>query len=243
MLNLKGTFLRLAIAIKFIFISQVFVFQNAYADATPPAIHIEIPNAAWWNKAANSLNPYDTIISPAENLSGLKTLAQVRERMMKSTSQAIHIAIQKSDAVNAYARHQSGINLIIFTTGFIRQFSNDADVLASTLGHEMAHHSLGHIDNKTETVSLISTELVNGQAIKSDKNLKTQRNELAADNAGIDYAIKAGYSACGGYRLFAYLKNNAPHTIDASVSSHPLITERLNLANELNLKTQKGQCS
>ena len=243
MLNLKGIFLRLTIAIKVIFIAQLFVFQNAYADSTPPAIQLDMPNASWWNKVANSLNPYDTNFKATESLSGLKTLALVRERMMKSTSQPIHIAIQKSNAVNAYARQESGYKLIIFTTGFIKQFGNDADVLANTLGHEMAHHVLGHIDNQTETVSLTSPELGNGLQMQSSKMKEAQDNELAADNAGMEYALKAGYSACGGYRLFTYLKNNLPQTMDASKSSHPIITDRLDLANKLNLKAQKGQCS
>ena len=238
MLNVKSVFLRLAIAIKVIFIAQLFVFQNAYADSTSKAIQLEMPNAIWWNKAANSQNPNDIHFNASTNLSGLKTLAQVRERMMKVAPQAVHIAIQKSDTVNAFARQESGYNLIIFTTGFIKRFGHDADVLANTLGHEMAHHALGHIESKSEMVSLASSE-----PASTLHNKTAQVNELAADNAGIEYAIKAGYSACGGYRLFTYLKNNHSHVNDASHSSHPNITERLDLANKLNLKAQKASCS
>ena len=102
----------------------------------------------------------------------------------------------------------------------------------------MAHHALGHIESKSEMVSLASSE-----PISTSTNKTAQVNELAADNAGIEYAIKAGYSACGGYRLFTYLKNNHSHVNDASHSSHPNITERLDLANKLNLKAQKASCS
>jgi len=238
MLNVKGIFLRLRIAIKVIFIAQLFVFQNAYADSTTKAIQLEMPNASWWNKTANSQTPFDTRVIADESLSGLKTLAQVQEHMLKTTAQPIHIAIQKTDTVNAFARYVSGYKLIIFTTGFIRQFGNDPNVLANTLGHEMAHHALGHIDSKAEMVSLASSE-----PISKSTNKVTQVNELAADNAGIEYAIKAGYSACGAYRLFAYLKNNTSHVHEVSQSSHPMASERLDLANKLNLKTQKAFCS
>lgn len=238
MLNLKCIVLKLAIAIKVIFIAQLFVFQNAYAHDPAPAIQLNMPNASWWSKAATSHNPFDTRVNASENLSGLKTLAQVRERMIKSAAQPIHIAIQKSDVVNAFARQESGYNLIIFTTGFIKQFGNDADVLANTLGHEIAHHNLGHIDSKSEIVSLANNELVG-----TLNNKSAQANELAADHAGMEYAIKAGYSACGGYRLFTYLKHNHPQAKDASHSSHPIITERLDLANKLNMKAHQGQCS
>lgn len=238
MFNTKGNVLRLAIAIKVIFIAQLFAIHHAYGDNNTKAIQLEMPNAAWWIKAANSQHPKDIHFNVADNLSGLKTLAQVRERMMKAASQPIHIAIQKSGIVNAYARQESGYNLIIFTTGFIKQFGNDADVLANTLGHEIAHHNLGHIDSKSEIVSLANNELVG-----TLNNKSAQANELAADHAGMEYAIKAGYSACGGYRLFTYLKHNHPQAKDASHSSHPIITERLDLANKLNMKAHQGQCS
>ncbi len=238
MLNLKASIHRLAIAIKVIFIAQLFVFQNAYADSATKAIQLEMPNAAWWIKVANSQNPNDTDFNAASKLSGLKTLAQVREHMIKAISQPIHIAIQKSDAINAFARQESGFKLIIFTTGFIKQFGGDADVLANTLGHEIAHHTLGHIESNLEMVSLASQE-----SVSTLKNTSVQANELAADLAGIEYAIQAGYSACGGYRLFTYLKDSHPQAIDASHSSHPIITERLDLANKLSMKAGKGQCS
>lgn len=238
MFNTKGNVPRLAIAIKLIFIAQLFAIHHAYGDNNIKAIQLEMPNAAWWNKAASSQHPKDIHFNVADNLSGLKTLAQVRERMMKAASQPIHIAIQKSGIVNAYARQESGHNLIIFTTGFIKQFGNDADVLANTLGHEIAHHNLGHIESKSEIVSLVSNESVGALNNKS-----VQANELAADKAGIEYAIQAGYSACGGYRLFAYLNKSHPQSHDMNHSSHPIISERLDLANKLNMRAQKGQCS
>ena len=243
MLNLKRIFIRLTIAIKVIFIAQLFAFQNVYADGAVTTIQLEIPNASWWNKVAHSQNPNDIHFNSAANLSGLKTLAQVRERMSKAASQSVQIAIQQSETVNAYARQESGYNLIIFTTGFINQFGEDADVLASALGHELAHHTLGHINGKSEIVNLTSNETRTPEQKKAAKAIEIQANELAADNDGIEYAIKAGYSACGGYRLFTYLKNHLPQANDASQSSHPIITERLDLANKLNLKAQKGQCS
>lgn len=35
---------------------------------------------------------------------------------------------------------------MVFTQGFLKDFGNDPDVLATTLGHELAHHNLGHTD-------------------------------------------------------------------------------------------------
>lgn len=243
MLNIKSIFLRLAIATKIICVAQIFVYQGAYADSTSPVIQLEMPNSAWWHKVAQSQNPKDIYFNAAANLSGLKMLAQVRERMINVASQPVHIAIQNSGTVNAFARQESGYNLIIFTTGFIQQFGNDADVLANTLGHELAHHALGHINSKSEPESLAHNDSGLVLAKRDVLPREIQAKELDADKAGIEYAIKAGYSACGGYRLFAYLKNTLPHAMDASQSSHPAISERMDLANKINMKLQKGQCS
>jgi predicted Zn-dependent protease len=243
MLNVNVSFLRLAIATKAIFIAQLFIFQIAYADNTPPAIHLEMPNTAWWNKVANSQNPNDIHFNAAVNLSGLKMLAQVRERMIKVALQPVQIAIQKSDTVNAFARKESGFNLIIFTTGFIKQFGNDADVLANTLGHEMAHHIHGHLHGGSGTIGLMKHETSNLTQTKMQSAKESQNNELAADATGIEYAVQAGYSACGGYRLFTYLQNNPIRKNEVSYLSHPRLSERIDLVNKINLQIQKSQCS
>lgn len=243
MLSLKGFFIKLAIAIKVFFIAQLLFPTVSYARPDTPVIHLEMPNASWWNKVANSQSINDLYFDAAQHLSGLKTLAQVRVRMIKLASKPIHIAIQKSNAVNVFAREVSGYNLIIFTTGFIRQFGNDVDVLAITLGHEMAHHHLGHINNKPKIVGLVRPESNYPRQAKTGKATETQRNELDADQAGIEYATHAGYSACGGYRLFSYLQKNEIKGDPDSISSHPHNSERIDLANELNIGTQKTPCS
>ena len=108
---------------------------------------ISIPNEAWWLQAAQ--NP-DVATA---------NLAQVRIRMNRATDFKYTFAFSSHTEINAYATQQNQQSLVIFTKGFIDTFGNDPDVLANTLGHEIAHHQLGHTDTSRQNTRTVAQEV------------------------------------------------------------------------------------
>ncbi len=100
----------------------------------PDQVQVVIPNSEWWASAENS-----TDLST-------RNLAQVRHRMNDVVPVRYTLALSKQPEINAYATRENGLTLVVFTDGFMKTFGADPDVLATTLGHELAHHKLGHTD-------------------------------------------------------------------------------------------------
>jgi len=92
--------------------------------------------------------------------------------------------------INAYAalRKQNGSAqaVVVCYYGLIQQvIQGNPDRLAYVLGHELAHHILGHT-----AISSGNTEFLRATF--------TREQELAADRKGMELAIRAGYSFRGG---------------------------------------------
>lgn len=204
-------------------------------------LNISIPNGQWWeevrqgnDKLATKLN----IQAPAE---ALKTLAQVRKKMLSHAKTTFTVGLIPSNEINAYARVESGYTLIIFTSGFLLRFGNDPDVLATTLGHELAHHVLGHTNHhhshSEKPVYMLTSNSVGASPALSIERRKSaqeiQHNERQADLVGMEWAVKAGYSACGSYRLaegLAEIQSNSSSNL--YLATHPTNLERMETAKQ-----------
>lgn len=230
----------------FIFFQIVFS-HSALSNPSNTQFTVEIPNTSWWlavaNNQANKVPPLNSIARTAD----LETLARVRGRMKKMAQFDFTIAISSSDTINAYAKHQNGMNLIILTSGFIHKFGNDSDAIATTIGHELAHHYYGHAghDHEINAYAPNSTthalqslgELVNKNTSESSVAItqadayKDSRNqEQAADLFGMFLATQAGYSAFGVYKLaqgLQELQRNWQY-----LPTHPSNAERMDAAQK-----------
>jgi len=215
----------------------LFLSQNALSSS----LTISIPNGQWWEEVRQGNSNLATklgIQAPAE---ALKTLAQVRKNMLSNAKTTFTVGLIPSNEVNAYARVESGYTLIIFTSGFLLRFGNDADVLATTLGHELAHHVLGHtnphLGEPEKPVYMLTSNSVGANSalsIERQKSVKDiQHNERQADLVGMEWAVKAGYSACGSYRLaegLAEIQSNPVSNL--YLSTHPSNVERMETAKQ-----------
>jgi predicted Zn-dependent protease len=90
----------------------------------------------------------------------------------------LHLKISDAEAVNAWMCTNGVLeitaNALVFT-------SEDIDMLAGVIGHEVAHWTLGHVRD--------------GQAI--DRSMaKNRLEEIAADYEGFKFMYKAGYNQC-----------------------------------------------
>jgi len=199
----------------------------------------QVPNNAWW-QATNT--------NPAASTSE-KNLAIVREKMMKTVPFPFVVGLSDSSEINAFAQLQNNQRYIIFTNGFIAQFGNDPDVLATVLGHELAHHQLGHtqpdyakdrdvaIDATSQALGMIASYfipfsgLVIGNAAKGVGLTFSRNDERSADEMGMQWAMQAGYSPCGSYRFAAQMKALGESASIPFLSTHPGNNERMENAS------------
>ena len=196
---------------------------------------VQIPNEAWWQSA--STNPSSS--------SSEKNLAQVRQKMQQSVPFPFVVALSDSTEINAYAQLQNNQRYIIVTNGFMIQFGNDPDVLAAVLGHELAHHQLGHtqpdyaknrdmaVDATSQALGMIASYfipfsgLVVGNAAKGVGLTFSRNDERSADEMGMQWAMQAGYSPCGSYRFAAKMNALGEGAAIPFLSTHPGNTERM----------------
>jgi predicted Zn-dependent protease len=212
---------------------------------------VQIPNDAWWQAANN--NP---VSSGAE-----KNLAAVRQKLIKAVPFPFVIGLSDSSEINAYAQLQNNQRYIILTTGFINQFGNDPDVMAAVLGHELAHHQLGHtqadyaknrdlaIDATSQALGMIASYfipfsgLVIGNAAKGVGLNFSRNDERSADEMGMQWAMQAGYSPCGSYRFSAKMNALGEGAAIPFLSTHPGNNERMENASKFSQTQGLTSCA
>jgi predicted Zn-dependent protease len=220
-------------------------------SASKKPMAVQVPNDAWW-QSANT----DPSASSSE-----KNLATVRQQMMKSVPFPFVVGLSDSTEINAYAQLQNNQRYIILTNGFIAQFGNDPDVMAAVLGHELAHHQLGHtqpdyaknrdtaIDVTSQALGMIASYfipfsgLVVGNAAKGMGLTWSRNDERSADEMGMNWAMQAGYSPCGSYRFAAQMNALGEGAAITFLSTHPGNNERMANADRFAQNKKGAPCS
>ncbi|MEM7320478.1 MAG: M48 family metalloprotease, partial [Pseudomonadota bacterium] len=141
--------------------------------------------------------------------------------------------------VNAFqSRDDDGRPVITFTSSLILTVRN-TDELAFVMGHEAAHHILGHIDRQAVNAAtgaaifgeLASITGVTGQAAETAKELGavvgarsySKEFELEADELGTVITLQGGYNPVVGAKFFTLL----PDPGNRFLGTHPPNTERV----------------
>ncbi len=211
-------------------------------------VQVLIPGQDWWTAAENSAN------IPTRNL------AQVRHRMSDVVPMRYTLGLSKQSDINAFATRENGLTLVVFTDGFMKTIGNDPDVLATTLGHELAHHRLGHTDPNRQKNRAVSQEVASsllstvanyfvpfsgllvGPAVKTASLSFNRDDERNADALGMTWALQAGYSPWGTYRLAKKLSDMGEGTALTFLSTHPGNSERMDNAQEFEKSRQQQSC-
>lgn len=228
----------------YLFCLFVILAGCAHGSKKPAEVSVAVPRDDWWPDAARSADP------------ATRNLAQVRERINAIAPIRYKLGISDQPEINAFATKQGGRTLVVFTKGFIQEFGNDPDVLATTLGHELAHHQLGHTDpnrqkDKKLTVELGSqllgtianifvpfSGLLVGPAVQTASLGFDRSDERDADLQGLQWAYAAGYSPCGSYRFSNRMTALGKDTTLVFLSTHPGNSERADNAQAF--ATEKG---
>lgn len=209
------------------------ILSACSAPAKKQDVQIIIPNEAGWQAARENPN------------SAIHHLAKVHARMNEVLPMRYNLGLSEQTEINSYATRQNNLTLIVFTNGFLQSFGNDDDILATTLGHELAHHKLGHTDpnyhkhraaiqdSTSQILGTIASYFVPFSGLLVGPTVRTigltfnRGVERNADDLGMRWAINAGYSPCGSYRLARQLSDMGSGTTIAFLSSHPGNTERM----------------
>jgi predicted Zn-dependent protease len=200
-------------------------------------LSVQVPNEVWWQNASSS---------PATSASD-KNLAAVRQKMQTVVPFSFTVGFADSTEINAYADLHDKQRYVIFTAGFMREFGSDPDVLASVLGHELAHHQLVNV--ASQALGMIASYfvpfsgLVVGNAAKGAGLSFSRDDERAADLQGMQWAQQAGYSACGSYRFATTMNALGEGASLAFLSTHPGNAERMKNAETFVQNNRAAPCS
>ena len=120
----------------------------------------------------------------------------------------------------------------------------------SSLGLEVAHHKLGHTDPSCQKIRAVNQEIASqvlgtiasyfipfsgllvGPAIKTASLSFNRDDEREADELGMTWALQAGYSPCGRYRLPKRLADMDVGTVVTFLSTHSGNSERMDSAEQ-----------
>ncbi|PRY92476.1 peptidase M48-like protein [Donghicola tyrosinivorans] len=136
-----------------------------------------------------------------------------------------------------------GRPVIVFTVALIADARNE-DELAFVLGHETAHHLMGHIDRSNQSAqagALIFGNLASASGLK-DQDLEEAVNlgaqfgarfyakdyELEADRLGTLITYRAGFDPVRGAEFFGRI----PDPGDKFLGTHPPNSERIRVVRE-----------
>ncbi len=157
--------------------------------------------------------------------------------------------VLNANYVNAYTFPGGAMGI---TRGIMTELNNEAE-LAALLGHEIAHVNARHAAQRQGQALVAQAALaglniaaqdarwgelagLGGQIGASAMLSKYSRdNEREADELGQEYMVRAGYPATGMVDLHQMLVNQeqqAPSLLATMFSSHPMSTERRELARQ-----------
>lgn len=205
---------------------------QACTEVSPPATPLPAPVAS----PATRLN-FAEVVARVEPLA--EQLCRERSQPGTKCDFVIYVDPDPKRPPNAFqTRDRAGRPVVGMTVALVNQMRN-ADELAFVLGHETAHHILGHIDLTIEQAmegALLGGILasINGgddQSIATAQKIGasigarrfSKEFELQADSFGTIIAFRAGFDPVLGAAFFTRL----PDPGNAFLGTHPPNAQRI----------------
>lgn len=228
-----------------------------------PIKGVWFPSDQWWRAASNTggnlKNRDGTLVFvSADKVSNMLT---VKERLTAVSNVQADLALAQTDLPMAFASQREGRRYIAVSLSWLDQLGTDADALAATMGHELAHVHLGHIGaarkEREETakgagqvlgtvLSIVGVPMggtIGSYAVTGFARSFTRNEERAADDQGIKWAVAAGFDPCGRSRsMKMYQRMRSSGLVLPFLSTHPGYDERSELANDYSLKVNRRPC-
>lgn len=221
------------------------------------------PPPTWWHaagQAGGELRRRDGtafVLDPAV----ARNLGRARDDIAKASGIDFAFRIADWNVANAFADDDRGRHVVVFSTALIAMIGRDADAVASVMGHEVAHHKLGHVGGgraERERTTWVASQVLGtlagmvvpfsgyvvGPAVTGIGRSFTRDEERDADALGLEWMMATGHDPCGAYRLSAGMAKLATDPFDIPfLSTHPGHEERMERADALSVRKSGRRCS
>ncbi len=202
------------------------------------------PAEDWDGSAADTQVSVDTFREVSRAI-GTEAKAQcLRRTRPQNCDFRILVDLNPAAPANAFQTlDENGQPVIIFTRSMIRSTRNP-DELAFVMGHEAAHHLLGHIARQSENASATAARFGDLARLQGADNAEIEEAqklgakvgvqaylkdfELEADQLGTVITYKAGYNPLVGAKFF----DRIPDPGDRFLGSHPPNAQRVQIVIE-----------
>lgn len=210
-----------------------------------------LPEATWLASTKGGVNLRDgdknlvTTLSPRR----ASALVAVWQKLKTTSGIDADLGIARTSRPNAFATFIQGRPTVILGLSFVELINDDQDALAATIGHELAHLHFKHGEatkarNETaKGASQFLGILLSAAGVPFGGNIAnvgvsaiatsySRDQEREADIKGMDWALAAGYDACGSARTMKALQSVAAGGGFTFLSSHPGHEERIEQASK-----------
>jgi Zn-dependent protease with chaperone function len=210
------------------------------------------PNSTWWAQArvgkaqllGNDARPI------AFSATAAKTIESARAKIDPAAGLQYDLGFLDHPLPNAFAIEREGRPKVLLSLGLISLFESDTDVLSFVIGHELAHHALGHVrdgqrakrEQDLQAAGLVlgnvssffipfSGILVSRAVIGIGRSY-SRDEERAADMLALQWMAAQGIDICAANRLNERLAQFSSHD-GGLMSTHPGTAERIRTVQAL----------
>ncbi len=208
-------------------------------------------DTTWLANTRGGVNLRDGNKNVIARLSPERVLAVVTtwQRVKAASRVDADFGIARTSSPNAFAGIINGRPTVILGLSFMDLIKDDADALAATIGHELAHLHFKHGEatkSRNEAARGASQFLgillsvagvpfggnIANLGVSAIATSYSRDQEREADVTGLDWAIAAGYDACGSARTMKALQSAGGGGGLSFLSSHPGHEERIDSASK-----------
>lgn len=177
--------------------------------------------------------------------SSLRAAWRAGQRLLaRVDGQKPELLVAEGSVANAFAFYHQGLPHIAVNVAMVELLGDDESTWAALIGHELAHFNLRHSDVRShrQTTGQATSGLLGivlalagvpfGGALADTATTVVERgysrdDERAADRAGVEYMLQAGYDPDGAIRLQQRLAAANGGQALPFLSTHPGGSERI----------------
>lgn len=171
----------------------------------------------------------------------------VAEDIMHSAETSAEFFITTGNQPNAAAGVTKGRNTVLVNLGMIDMIGADMNQWAALLGHEIAHLTLEHHDQRVDRLGPQVLLQVITYGVIGDQNLRrladmafqayetkySRDAERESDYLGVIWSVESGYDPMGAVHLHeGFQKRSGGHPVPF-LSTHPTSAERIRTLRQL----------
>lgn len=206
---------------------------------------LRVQPASDWGQESEDLRAEAEVFREVSQAVGKEARAEcLRQARVRNCDFTVLVDLNPRAPANAFQTLDDKDQPVIIFTRAMIQSTQNVDELAFVMGHEAAHHVLGHIDRQRQSAKEGAVifgdlgelfgedgkELERSQKLGAEVNIQVnvQEFELEADQLGTIITHNAGYNPLIGAKYFDRL----PDPGDQFLGTHPPNAERVQIVLE-----------